>query len=329
MKALPAADDHIPWWLWPQVLSLEAPVVAVLWGAALARSHYLHLPATFFLALGLATWLIYLVDRVADDEPEARFQSARHRFCQRYRGAVWVVIVAGGAWLLWLVLARLPVGLIGQGMAVAMLAVLYLAVFAAQRRVWLFRALVLIGLVIALSFVIPLARSWQNAWGWCAVLATAAVFLRLLISRGYPKSGMLKAFQEPLAALLFTLGCSAGVHFWTPPEHGILCEETWLLWGLFTLNMMGIKAAERFHEVPGKPLPVDQMVLAALFILYVEISKHDGSGADLLLVSMQLSALLLGLLPLMVRRVPLPLCHALADVALVLPLAWIFNTDRG
>lgn len=330
-KALPAAGDHIPWWLWPQVLSLDAPLVAVLWGAALAKSHYLHLPAAFLEALGLAAWLIYLVDRVADDEPQTRLPSARHRFCQRHRRIVWPVIVAAGAWLVWLVLARLPVGLIGQGMAVAMLAVLYLAVFAAHRRAWLFRGLVLLALAIALSFVLQMPGTGVAAWWWRAGLGmvVALVFLRLLLSQGHHKPGMLAAFKEPLAALLFTLGCSTGVHFWAPPEHGVLCDETWLLWGLFTLNLWGIKAAERFHETPGLPLPVDQIVLATLLILAGEMSKGSSVGPGSLMVCMQFSALLLGLLPLVIRRVSLSLYHVLADGALVLPLAWFFSVRGG
>ena len=313
------------------MLSLEAPLVAVLWGAALAKSHHLHLPAAFFEALALAAWLIYLIDRVADDEPETRLPSARHRFCQRHRRILWTVIVAGGAWLVWLVLNRLPVGLIGQGMTVGMLAILYLAVFAAHRRAWLFRGLVLLALAIALGFVLQMpgvgavAGWWRAGVGMVVVL----VFLRLLMSRGHGKSGLLVAFQEPLAALLFTLGCSTGVHFWVPPEHGVLCDETWLLWGLFTLNLWGIKAAERFHETPGQPLPVDQMVLAALLILAGEMSKKGDDGPGSLMVCAQVSTLLLGLLPLLIRRVSLPLYHVLADLALVLPLAWFFSARVG
>lgn len=305
--------------------------MAVLWGAALAKSHHLHLPAAFFEALALAAWLIYLIDRVADDEPQTRLTSARHRFCQRHRRVIWMVIVAGGAWLVWLVLNRLPVGLIGQGMTVGMLAILYLAVFAAHRRAWLFRGLVLLALAIALGFVLQMPGVGAVAGWWRAGVGTVVVlvFLRLLMSRGYGKSGPLVAFQEPLAALLFTLGCSTGVHFWAPPEHGVLCDETWLLWGLFTLNLWGIKAAERFHETPGQPLPVDQMVLAALLILAGEMSKNGGDGPGSLMVCAQVSALLLGLLPLLIRRVSLPLYHVLADVALVLPLAWFFSARVG
>lgn len=238
-----------------------------------------------------------------------------------------MVIVAGGTCLLWLVLARLPVGLIGQGMAVAMLAALYLALFAAHRRAWLFRGLVLLALAIALSFVLKMPGAGEGAWWWRAGVGTVVVlvFLRLLISRCHHKPGVLLAFQEPLAALLFALGCSTGVHFWAPPEHGVLCDETWLLWGLFTLNVWGIKAAERFHVVAGQSPPADQSVIAALFILYAETSKHDSSSTDSLVVSMQLSALLLGLLPLIVRRVSLPLYHVLADLALVLPLGWFWS----
>ena len=322
---------RVPWWLWPQVFSLDAPVVAILWGMALERTHFLRLPPAFWWVLGLATWLIYLVDRVVDSEPGTSPQSARHWFSRQYSGWVWAVILVAGGWLVWLVLARLPVGLLGHGLAVALLVVLYLALFAARQKVWFYRGLIFLALGMALMFVSRLPGVGSGALGWQVGLAglTVLAFLRLLRQPGRDL-GVVAFFKVPLAALLFTLGCSVGVHFWTPPEHGILCLESWLLWGLFTLNMGNIKAAERFHASPGSPVSWETATGAVLLVVVCEWMMKDSAGGQAMVRCVQLSAVFLGLLPLLMRRLSLPLYHVFSDVALALPVGgWLLLSKQS
>ena len=104
--ALPE-KPHIPWWLWPNVLSLDAPLVAVLWQEALSRAHHVKLLPGCNLALGLAVWLIYIVDRVLDGcgAPRGEVLSPRHAFYRRHR--IWFVVLvipALSAWLLYVAL---------------------------------------------------------------------------------------------------------------------------------------------------------------------------------------------------------------------------------
>jgi len=80
-------EDSAPLWLWPNLLSLDAPLVAVLWQGFLAYRFSLPLRPSGRLALGLTVWAIYLLDRLLDarkppsvngcDEP------ARHRYYRR------------------------------------------------------------------------------------------------------------------------------------------------------------------------------------------------------------------------------------------------------
>src|ERR1700753_814299 len=55
-----------PWWLWWNVLSLDAPMVAVAWALVFAKSAQVRLPNAEVAALGLLVWLIYTVDRLLD-----------------------------------------------------------------------------------------------------------------------------------------------------------------------------------------------------------------------------------------------------------------------
>jgi hypothetical protein len=56
--AASSSPSRIPWWLWPNVLSLDAPLVAVLWQAALAKVHHVAIMPGLHVALFLAVWLI-------------------------------------------------------------------------------------------------------------------------------------------------------------------------------------------------------------------------------------------------------------------------------
>ena len=55
-----------PWWMWPHLLSLDAPLVALVWQRWLARAGGTVLPVSREVVLWLGVWLIYLADRLAD-----------------------------------------------------------------------------------------------------------------------------------------------------------------------------------------------------------------------------------------------------------------------
>lgn len=57
-----------PWWLWWNILSFDAPMVAVAWALVFAQSAGVALAAAETTALGLVVWLIYTVDRLLDGQ---------------------------------------------------------------------------------------------------------------------------------------------------------------------------------------------------------------------------------------------------------------------
>jgi hypothetical protein len=92
--------DRIPIWLWPNVLSLDAPVIAVIWQTFLARCYAVPLRAPAQVALGLAVWAIYLGDRLLDARrPAPGGEAARHAFYRRHERAatalLWAALLAG------------------------------------------------------------------------------------------------------------------------------------------------------------------------------------------------------------------------------------------
>jgi len=87
------------WWQWPTVLSLDAPLVCVLWQAVLARVAGIDLRWPEVAVLGITVWLAYVADRWIEgwhlDTRDIRTQ--RHHFYQQWRWPVAAVWLFGAA----------------------------------------------------------------------------------------------------------------------------------------------------------------------------------------------------------------------------------------
>ena len=131
---------HYQRWQWLNLMSLDAPLVALLWQGLLAGCYHvdLHWPATASLAL--AVWFIYLADRWLDaGSPGLYPMPARHEFARAHRGLLLGMTLGVGAALFWSCahLSR-PVLRSGLWMAAAV-AVYMMMVHAAPqwvRRIW-------------------------------------------------------------------------------------------------------------------------------------------------------------------------------------------------
>lgn len=84
---IPDVSPPQPLWLWPNLLSLDAPLIAVLWLHLFALSGRIRVSPLVSLVLGLVVWLIYAADRLLDGlRPEPlQLQSPRHRFYRTHR----------------------------------------------------------------------------------------------------------------------------------------------------------------------------------------------------------------------------------------------------
>lgn len=81
------------WWQWPTVLSIDAPVVAVLWQLLLARVAGLDLGWAPPTVLALSVWLAYAADRWIEGWRLDRrvIRTPRHQFYKEHRSSVAVV----------------------------------------------------------------------------------------------------------------------------------------------------------------------------------------------------------------------------------------------
>lgn len=125
-------ERSVPLWLWPNLLSLDAPIIAVLWQGFLAYRFAIPLRPAGRFVLGLTVWAIYLLDRLLDArKPPGFLEPARHRFYRRHgegMTALLAIVVAADALiaLRWLRPAVLHDGLLPLGGVLLYLAAVHL-----------------------------------------------------------------------------------------------------------------------------------------------------------------------------------------------------------
>jgi hypothetical protein len=115
----------LPWWLVPNVLALDAPLVAVVWQRFLAARAGVVVPWAATAALGAVVWAVYLADRWLDARRGA-IDADRHRAAAR-RPVAFAVAAAAAGCLATAAAALLPTSYLWAGAAVSAGVVAYLA----------------------------------------------------------------------------------------------------------------------------------------------------------------------------------------------------------
>jgi hypothetical protein len=183
-----AAAPGVRPWMWPNLLSLDAPLVAVVWQMLFARCFGVAVDAAQVAVLAMYVWLVYVVDRTLDGmraDTLARGAS-RHRFHREHWAKLLPAAAAVAAAAAYLSLAALgPELLRGYAWLAAIGAIYFAGVHLMPARVqrrWpkelavalLFAAGVCMPVIVALdfawqvfvpAFAIFAAALWLNALG--------------------------------------------------------------------------------------------------------------------------------------------------------------------
>ncbi len=127
-------------WIWPGLLSLDAPIIAVLWLVLFGKALEVRVPATETAVLAMAVWLIYVADRILDSfrESERVPLAPRHEFYKEYRAAFvlpFCAILLLAAWMAWTKLDErtLRGGVVLSAIVAAYFGVVHLSGSKAQR----------------------------------------------------------------------------------------------------------------------------------------------------------------------------------------------------
>lgn len=185
------ARHNSPVWLWMNLLSLDAPLVALVWQDFLARIQSSPLRPAGRWTLGLTVWAIYLADRLLDVRHTAtEVETTRHAFYRRNR--LFAMVLLAMVLLVDVVIALqwLRPAVFDNGLLVALAVSGYLVVFPA----WRIRA-----------------RRWKQPMA--AVLFTTGVFIVAWTWTAQPWQVLL---WPALALALLFAGNMVMVETWKP-----------------------------------------------------------------------------------------------------------------
>jgi hypothetical protein len=269
----------IPWWLWWNVLSLDAPAVACVWSVLLLRSGGFQSPGLEVVALILSVWVIYTTDRLLDgfqSSQTSRLQ-IRHNFTAKHRRVFVAFAVSFGVALLWISVEKLEAQAMRAGIFLGLIVVFYLiSIHTGFSRLlrWLPKE-VSVGIIFAAGTSIPL-------WSRLGRMESHIVIVWLSFGA------------------LCSLNCLS-IECWERPRHGAERVPTsrWIAWADGHLNHIALGLATGASLM--KCLP----------------SCRNSSGRPLLAVS--LAAFLTMILNRRRNSLSPGALRVLADAALVLP----------
>jgi hypothetical protein len=325
---------NTPWYLWPNLLGLDAPLVAILWCWFYADVQGISLPAALLMLLGGAVWSIYTIDRLLD----ARYirlvgaqSTERHRFAVCHRRAflagLVTVIAAGLYGAGWVI----PAGILYMGLALLLAGLFYfLLVWSPRLRC------IAIGLRVGLATLLGTA-SWLSQLPLLTKILYSLVLLVLVafsITRK-PDSPRLEPPKELVSGLIFALGVILPASFYTPGGLSGCGGRIVALWAICTLNCLCIAWSERQIDRHADPAALPQRfpwigrilpLLCALTIPLCAILYRDDPlrGSLPFYCACSISSVCLMLLALVGSLVPRTRQRVLADAALLTPLffAW-------
>ncbi|MGY8658144.1 MAG: hypothetical protein ACKVKH_05885 [Verrucomicrobiales bacterium] len=121
---------RVPWWLWPNLLSLDAPLVALAWAWMFSKAWGVRsLPWELWVTLGVSVWIVYALDRIIDARRsiDPGDLETRHRFHKKYAKVFMAGIFLGGLWCIHSVLFSLAQTVLQYGIFVILCSGVYFA----------------------------------------------------------------------------------------------------------------------------------------------------------------------------------------------------------
>ncbi|WP_193213977.1 hypothetical protein [Luteolibacter marinus] len=270
-------ERRTPLWLWPNLLSLDAPIVAMVWLFMFQKIWLQVLPWGYYAALGLAVWGIYIIDRILDVKmlsPSDSRLGPRHEFHRKHLRAMSIlaVLVVCGS----IIVAGFHISfgpLIDYGKPVIFLVVGFfsLTVFSKQEQEIPHLRNVFAGLAFAYGTAMG-AHMWSGKAG--------------IIDLVHPPFNLLIAPEMLSFAVLCMLNISA-IHFWehsrssSDPDFKA-AHELALTLPLVLLGSVCILLAALDEESRSRPFYYAVLISAAL--LYIANRERSRFSIDALRV---------------------------------------------
>ena len=301
-------------------------MVAVFWQHALAHAHGIRLTPMLDAGLGLACWVIYVIDRTLDTFAVSHDGEldVRHAFYRRHRRWLMLGVLPPALVLLaWMAFFVIPEGVFWQAVGLSLLVGLYLASWSAQGvRLWrdLLIACSGLGAIMLISHM-PAPPGYRFSLSLLVLGVMTLNFLRQLKIelKGIPK--------ETAAALLFAMGCTTSTRFLVMPETwSEPVAECGLLALLFACNLHGISRREKGVEAGAGHMPLVIATAAAALLVpgLIDLGMIEGALRGPALAVL-VATVLHALVHLLRRHFSADAYRVLADLVLVLPLPLVWR----
>lgn len=185
--AAPASIETrtVPFWLWWNLLSLDAPTVAVLWAVLFARVCSVRLSVWTGLCLALVVWLIYVLDRLLDASHPSTSSAlqARHHFCFEHASFFLIPMIAATTGIVWTALRYLQSHEMWNGIKLGCIVVLYMVGIHAWsgRLAKYLPKEVVVGIFFAVGTTLPL---WSRlpSFSWSMILCWVSFTLVCILN---------------------------------------------------------------------------------------------------------------------------------------------------
>jgi len=153
----------IPIWLWPNVLSLDAPLVAVAWVWMLKVAFNIqYIEPNAIWVLFVVVWCIYVLDRIVDvwvGRTNVE-ESARHRFSWENKWILLPIVLIAMGWCIFQSLYHLPATMLSAGVAGIIMLLLYALMLPLKGSPIPYAKNLAAGMIFAFGVSIP-ARLYQ------------------------------------------------------------------------------------------------------------------------------------------------------------------------
>ena len=301
-------SQRAPFWLWPNLLSLDAPLVAVAWMWMLSQALRVgYIQSSVWWILPLAIWCVYVADRLLDawTRPKMRDASPRHRFHWRWRWLLLLGVVLGSGVCAYHALYVLPRSIFSAGLVALMLCVVYFLLAFLRFQGIPYAKNFLAGMIFAMGVGIPV-----NVASSALLITDLNEVFYALRHTGF--SDALWNFGDMVIKTLVLIF--------------LYCREVWVFGLLCMMNITAIDLWEKAefesddvlaytHEAV---LTLGLIILAGGSLLFAAMKADEYSKPYF--YAIMVAAALLQVLNHYRERFSMNALRVLADVALILPL---------
>ncbi len=279
-----------PIWLLPNLLSLDAPLVGLVWMWMLVRALRVdYMQSAAWFVLPGAIWCVYVLDRLMDSwlRPEQRQSSPRHIFHWRWRWPLLIAVVVVALTCAYQALFVLSRSMLSAGAVAAVLCVFYFLIASlGSKQIPYFKNL-LAGMIFAMGVGIPVNAANAsllvtdlndvlyafNHTGW---LDAGWNFLKMIVST------LIVIFYESREIWVFGLLCMlniTAIDLWeraseAENEDVASSHEQNLTLGLIVLAGGSLMFAVMFADQYTKPYFYSVMVAAAVLQVINHYREH-------------------------------------------------------